>query len=427
MRRDQPSGKLFRGSELPRLVAMIAFAGVLWVSYERVKDPSMWRWAARGDEEQLTVGTLAQLDRTALASAGEFAAADEAAPAPAVEAAPADEAAPAPAAPDATAEPPIPSAQISESAGRESTSSAESQPEASPAAQQPPAAAPRRASQPPPPPTDQDPEEIEAAREEYQAISDKDILRAEEMPLYWRMIGWQEQQSFAQLEKRSRRDLMFAHLFDRPADHRGQILRLKLRLVRSLSYEEENSRGVQQRLYEAWGHTDESRPEPYVIVLTSLPTDFPIGHDIEEEVTFCGYFVKLMAYRARDDKPRASPLLVGKLMWQKRASGTNLSDSSWPTILLIGGAILALAAVRFGLSFLPRRTRVVRPPQLDNLPDDAVPIEDWLDQTTDEADAEAEPEKNGPGIDNSEGPNNGGGTPRLYNGDRFWRYEGRES
>src|SRR4029453_15962709 len=62
--------------------------------------------------------------------------------------------------------------------------------------------------EPPPPepqviipgPTDADPEEREAAAEQFQAISDRTMeLAREEMPAYWRLFDWAAHQSLADL------------------------------------------------------------------------------------------------------------------------------------------------------------------------------------------------------------------------------------
>src|SRR4029453_14682671 len=56
-----------------------------------------------------------------------------------------------------------------------------------------------------PGPTDQDIEERDGAAEEFMALTDGGIeLGKEEMPAYWRLFGWTQHQSTAQLEKRAK-------------------------------------------------------------------------------------------------------------------------------------------------------------------------------------------------------------------------------
>src|SRR5207237_317610 len=43
-------------------------------------------------------------------------------------------------------------------------------------------------------PTDLDPQELDAAHEEFQAITDRAPLSKEEMPAYWRLMAWQQVQ-----------------------------------------------------------------------------------------------------------------------------------------------------------------------------------------------------------------------------------------
>lgn len=193
-------------------------------------------------------------------------------------------------------------------------------------------------------PTDLDPDEREIAREHFQAITDKEKLTAEEMPVYWRMMRWARNQSFESLKGRARRDLLFAHLMERPEVHRGELIHLNLHLMRSLTYEvEENSAGL-DRLYEVWGWTNESQPYPYVVVFPEWPEGMPLGADIREDAEVEAYFFKLLAYEARDDKRRAAPLLIGRLTWRKPAT-PELTKTDWWTIALVFGVGATLVAL----------------------------------------------------------------------------------
>jgi hypothetical protein len=201
-------------------------------------------------------------------------------------------------------------------------------------------------------PTDLDVDESEAAQELFQAVSDRTSLSVEEMPAYWRLWRWARAQSLQTLRQRARSDLSLSHFLELPDKYRGQIVRLRLHLRRSLSWEigpEEKAGGAKQ-VYEAWGWSDES-PNFYCIVFTDPPADMPIGPTVADEVTFYGYFLKLISYRDQQDKLRMAPLLIGRV--HHHAGLPPASDQgSWMFWLLVGGGvILVLIVVRWTRSY----------------------------------------------------------------------------
>lgn len=195
-------------------------------------------------------------------------------------------------------------------------------------------------------PADNDAEEIEAAREEFQAVGDRVPLSAQEMPAYWRMINWSRAQSFDRLQARARHDLLFTHFWERPAKYRGELTFLKLHIERVLTYEAPpNDAGIKQ-LYEAWGWTDDSKSFPYAVVFSELPAGMRLGAKVSEDAMFAGYFMKLLPYQAFDVK-RAAPLLLGRLHWQEHPARAALQphDSSVFWLTLAGGGVLLMLAI----------------------------------------------------------------------------------
>ncbi len=207
--------------------------------------------------------------------------------------------------------------------------------------------------------TDWDAEQMTAAAEEFQAVTDGTLeTQAEEMPAYWRLMTWIQNQAFDQLESRARGNRVFAEMFHRPEDYRGQLMRLDLRARRILSYDvPANALGI-QRLYEIWGWTSESKAWLYVAVVPDLPPQMPLGADVDERMTLCGYFFKLQGYReagaAPRDKPLLAPLLIGRVEWHPEAKpGLPGVGSRWsPWLLAVialvvsGGALWSVLRVR---------------------------------------------------------------------------------
>lgn len=189
-----------------------------------------------------------------------------------------------------------------------------------------------------------DPDERDAAREEFQAVSDRTPLDAPEMASYWRLMRWSRSQPFTELEKRARHDLVFTNLWEQPEKYRGELIQLRLHIKRALSHEAPENPADVKTVYEAWGWTDESRSFPYLVVFSELPPELPLGPDIHEEAVFVGYFHKIMSYQAYD-APRGAPLLIGRLQYQRNEAREALrhrdDGSFWPAAA-IGGAVVLM-------------------------------------------------------------------------------------
>ena len=249
-------------------------------------------------------------------------------------------------------------------------------------------------------PTDRDKEEAEAAREEFQAIEDKTPLKREEMVPYWRLVRWSQRESFESLERRAMRDASFADIYQRPAKYRGKLLRLRAHLRQTVSHDDIDSRAAPgvKRIYELRAWNSDSQPYSYILVTTQLPRGMPEGPKVAEEITFVGYFLKLMAYEDHEGKHRATPLLIGRVHWRpsaaRREPASDWGDL-WPWAL--GGVLAVLFVVRWASALIPAATPAYSS-RLGKLPedDDNVPVETWLEQA-DERDSGPDTDSKGAG------------------------------
>ena len=192
-----------------------------------------------------------------------------------------------------------------------------------------------------------DPLEVATAEEEYLAISDgTTALRREEMSAYWRMFGWVQQQSLAQLQRGARSKVVFNDFVQSPDQQRGKLFALELNVRRVLAYDApENPAGI-KTVYEVWGWTNESRAWPYVIVTAQLPPGMPVGATVQEEASFAGYFFKVQGYHAGGagpkDKPLIAPLMIGRLSHRGApapAAPAEIAWSPWIVGLVLVGAV----------------------------------------------------------------------------------------
>ncbi len=142
------------------------------------------------------------------------------------------------------------------------------------------------------------------------------------MAAYWRLMAWQEHQSTAELLEHATTNVTYNELFTRPDQWRGKLVQLRVHLQQAALADNlpENPAGLTS-LYEVWGWNTESQPYTYWFVVPRLPPGMPSGQRILEEATFVGYFLKLLKYEDRQGVTRATPLLVGRLIWHPTPSG----------------------------------------------------------------------------------------------------------
>jgi hypothetical protein len=208
---------------------------------------------------------------------------------------------------------------------------------------------------PTPGPADEDPQERDAARVEFQAVTDKVPLSREEMPAYWRLMTWEQRQSTAEMLKRARADVTYNELWQRPEKWRGRLLRIRVHVPQAIKVDEvaENPLGL-KTIYEVFGWNSDSQPYSYWMVTPELPSGMPLGKRIQEEATFVGYFLKLQPFQDGEGKSRAAPLLLGRIIWHPAAAGPVASGKDWTWTWYLAGVLVMLIAARWGLAIFGR-------------------------------------------------------------------------
>jgi hypothetical protein len=231
--------------------------------------------------------------------------------------------------------------------------------------------------------TDEDPDQAETAREEFQAITDGTLtVGPEEQIPYNRLVFWVQNQSFARLWARAKKNLAYTYLYDQADKHRGTLAALDVE-IRMVHRAGKNEHGVP--LNEVWATTKQSGDRLYDLIVVDLPSRIPIDRPIREKARFAGYFLKLQGYHPGLSKPgvapEKAPLLVGRLEWTPSAAATeadNWQEWFW------GGAALAIVAVILAVRFVlgRLRPRAAAPRGILNAPSDAViPVDVWLEHS----------------------------------------------
>jgi hypothetical protein len=231
-------------------------------------------------------------------------------------------------------------------------------------------------------PTDEDPQEQDAAREEFQAVSDKAPLRDEEMPAYWRLMAWEEHQSTKELLARARKNVTFNELYRRPETWRGKLLQFPVHVQQSAVAEDlaDNPLGLES-VQEVWGWNSDSQPYWYWLIVPRLPPNMPSGKDIYEEATFVGYFLKLLPYEDHRGKTLATPLLIGRLIWHPAPDNPLMRRDEWTWPWYLAGGLAVLFILRWTLTVAARRSAGGW--SGSSVGGDPRSVEDWLDGAKD--------------------------------------------
>ena len=201
------------------------------------------------------------------------------------------------------------------------------------------------------------PEIVPDKSAEFETVTDKTVVGFRDMAAYVKLLSRARESSPAGLKSEARRDVFYAHLWDFPKEFRGVPVHVSGTALQSLYYPSESSKSGW--IYEVWISEPELRKNPFVCVGEEVPKGFPIGRDLSEQVTFDGYFLKLMRYEA-GDVPRAAPMLIGRMSWKPHADDSGAA-SKRTTYWLVGGLSLmfVFSLVRWGLAlrraFLPKK------------------------------------------------------------------------
>ena len=181
-----------------------------------------------------------------------------------------------------------------------------------------------------------------------------DKVRRLRMEPYYHLVTIAACSSPHLLEQHAQPNVTFAHLWSDPDKYRGELIYLKGCLRGLKKFEADTSKRLNpagiKYLYQGDLFTDDSRPNPYVILVPNVAEGMPLGANLMENVTFAGYFLQLWRYTAAGDVERAAPLLIGRiLVWtpaprQDPASRLNayLAIAFVLLIISMGGAVWAI-------------------------------------------------------------------------------------
>jgi hypothetical protein len=242
------------------------------------------------------------------------------------------------------------------------------------------------------PPLDEDPEEIEAIKEEFQAVTDGRISREiVEMAAYQRLMRWARNQSWEPLTARAKKGFVYTDFMQSPDSFRGKLVTMKLEARRILAcpaVTDPDDPAEKLTLYEVWGFSKESRSFPYVFVVLDLPEGMPYGPNVEVSVRATGYFFGLQGYMSSFSKPGSAPLrapmFIGRMQWIKDRP-VQLTQTDWSLVWIAGGVVVLIVAGTVGYMALCGRRK---PPVLagDRVVSGELTVDHWLQRAEHDAD-----------------------------------------
>lgn len=131
-------------------------------------------------------------------------------------------------------------------------------------------------------------------------------------------------------------------LMNRPGDWRGKVVRLqgRVRRLRELPPDPDLRKYGIGPLYEAWVFQDQYGAHPVCLLVTSLPAGLKPAENLDEEVSFAGFFYKVYRYASAQTNEgarvmRDAPLLMGPgLRLKPKAKAGGADATSWVRDLL---------------------------------------------------------------------------------------------
>ncbi len=140
--------------------------------------------------------------------------------------------------------------------------------------------------------------------------------------------------------------LTFAHLYNQPANHRGKVIPVQGRMKRLRRWDAPwavKKEGIPE-VYEGWIYSATGGATPYWVIFTDLPEGLKEAETMDRQVTFYGYFLKKVKYRAvKGDFD--TPLLVGPTVELSNPKKVPPPPSTEPFPMQVLGWAVGLVAV----------------------------------------------------------------------------------
>lgn len=223
-----------------------------------------------------------------------------------------------------------------------------------------------------------------------ETIEDDRVLRGAERQAWFHLLDILKRQELIALENASEGAVGFLQVFEQPQSYRGHLVDISGTVYSAQQVKAPaNDYGIDG--YVTCWIRPSGANSPINIYVLQLPSGFPTGTDLRENVQFTGFFFKRLAYPAHDGS-RTAPLLLAKTVRWTRSepsvSGRFDTMSTPKFTAFVAISVFGTAAIAISVATIvywsSRRVRpshafttVTRatPEQIDQLQDtDVAPI-----------------------------------------------------
>jgi hypothetical protein len=181
-------------------------------------------------------------------------------------------------------------------------------------------------------------------------VRDDMLLIPSEQDAWYHLCAVLKNADAEELEKASLGRKGFVQLYEQPKEYRGRLVTIRGEVRQAEQFEANpNNYGIEA----FWKIT--LRPaggpnSPILVYSLDMPTGFPSGKDLREEVTFTGFSYKRVAYQAEGEtsggETRTAPLLVAKIgQWTPPPEAKSRSATAWAVLTAVIGAALLAAGI----------------------------------------------------------------------------------
>lgn len=188
-------------------------------------------------------------------------------------------------------------------------------------------------------------------------VKDNTFFRASENDAWLAVLRAAAASSVGQLASQSLGPTAYAPLIKQPHVYRGKVITVRGRVVREEPFDApENKDGI-ERYHRLIVAPEGGGQWPYVVYALNLPSSFPRGDKLREQVVIHGFFFKSWSYPSNEGGLELAPLVVAPgIDWTPGATRAP-RRSTWPVGALVAGVLAALACAAVVAWWVSQQTK----------------------------------------------------------------------
>lgn len=152
----------------------------------------------------------------------------------------------------------------------------------------------------------------------------------------------------------------FVDMFQHPDEYRGHPVTLHGKFRRLMAFDAGKNEHGYDQLYEGWFFADGGQGNPAVVIFYELPEGFPLGGDIEEEISITGYFFKMYGYHAQDTTRKAPLILARSVRWFPQKTPVQWNPSPQAYVAFSFVIVVIVLVIGLAMNESARNSRALR-------------------------------------------------------------------